>query len=1539
MRPHPPDHQTSLFKDLLTGEGLTTRQNKEFKENIRRLNSHMSFASLCTTKLATVPGRGPYCYKVEGQMIRRLSTAEARQGQIPQFSQVYFHDPAEADAALRRHPGVADFTPWLTDQMMRMYNHVRMNNPYALSYKMLKDVVDRYAAQNSPVPELTLVFNNRPDLDHRRYNQPRAQQTSEIAIILEGPHASEHRSRGLAVNTRDLANGQDSWVYLKVTSCHADPLTYPLFFPMGVQGWIKGSDAWDRSIPKRYPPPRVVNRRRRGNRNQRLRFIDDEAIDEDAPPPPDQDENGSPENPVDRNTGRTKELTSYTLLNYYQWNTHYRPTTEHNFSAQHYGGRLFQQYCVDAFSKIEEERIDTYRTPNMQKKLRAESYAKLKKHLEVRAHRAGVDVLPGKPIVLPSSFVGGPRYMTQKYQDSMTICRETDSPDLFITMTANTKWREILEALEPGQTAADRPDLVCRVFKLKLDELLKDLIVRKIFGTVAGYAWTIEYQKRSLPHVHILLILKDKQDKPRIGAHVDRIISAEIPDEQQDKALYMAVKAHMIHGPCGDHNKQCACMLNPKCPGTCFRSYPRQECKETIADLDGYPEYRRRLPPSQHACTIENLGSFTFPINNSWVVPYNPYLLQKFDTHLNVEISTSIKSCKYIWKYCFKGGDKAELRLRYVNENGGVQTYADMDELKHWADTRYISSHEAMWRILEFPTNSLSHLVHRLSLHLPDEQTVVFNGENMHQVANSHPKDTTLTAYFDLCKGESAGYHGDDSREAKTILYHDIPKHFTWKTATCRWERRVKAVPDDAVMYWDKNKPVIGRMYDISPKELELYSLRLLLLARKGCTCFDDLKFIAAPEGSDDPGYHCTSFHAAAKELGLIIDEEEWHRCLNEANFHTTFGQMRFLFATILMNCDISDPQNLWDMHCLKLIPAQNRHSPVPYSQNNHLFLAYQEVDSIIQQNNPHLSLAQTFHIRPPVPDVPNPQAQEAPEAAPVDLEAMAAEAAAMREQLNPEQLAAYRAIMESVILGQAKCFFIDGPGGTGKSFLYKCIIRTLESTGDYVCTCASTGIAATLIDGCTVHKLFGVPMEVDYDSTSIFSATCKSAQILRGASCIIWDEAPASHRFILDLADRLMREVCGVDRPFGGKTIIAGGDWRQTLPVVPRGTSAQQVAACLRMSDLWPLFSANTFLLTRNMRASNPAFAEWLLDVGNGITGPTIDLIQPNLRIATSVNGLIQATFGHVLNGTTIDSIKRCVILSPTNKNTFILNEEILNKLEGRSIMRYSTDYPIVERCKSPMVVPEEFLHTLVPPGMPPYRLHLKINGIYMLLRNMCVKMGMCNGTRFILREIHGHVLLCETIHNDPAKAPFTFYLPRITTTPPEKYPFPFKRRQYPIRPAFGMTINKSQGGTFDMVGFDLTTPVFGHGQAYVAASRVRDFDKITVLPPDGETTMKNIVLQQVFDKEYIDKQIRERCQRPIVPDRMDGDYEHMPPENENVFNEEEWEEIHLDHVDNLQEYNPDDGVEDRMYPDSYMYSHDELVFEDDRIAADHIL
>ena len=113
----------------------------------------------------------------------------------------------------------------------------------------------------------------------------------------------------------------------------------------------------------------------------------------------------------------------------------------------------------------------------------------------------------GNRIILPPTYTGSPRQMHKLYQDAMCVVAKIGCPDLFITMTCNTKWPEIMNNLIDRQVAADRPDLCARVFQLKLKELMRDLKQGKIFGKCVGMLQVIEFQKRGLPHAHIVIML------------------------------------------------------------------------------------------------------------------------------------------------------------------------------------------------------------------------------------------------------------------------------------------------------------------------------------------------------------------------------------------------------------------------------------------------------------------------------------------------------------------------------------------------------------------------------------------------------------------------------------------------------------------------------------------------------------------------------------------------------------------------------------------------------------------------------------------------------------------------------------------------------------------------------------------------------------------------------------------------------------------------------------------------------------------------
>ena len=169
----------------------------------------------------------------------------------------------------------------------------------------------------------------------------------------------------------------------------------------------------------------------------------------------------------------------------------------------------------------------------------------------------------------------------------------------------------------------------------------------------------------------------------------------------------------------------------------------------------------------------------------------------------------------------------------------------------------------------------------------------------------------------------------------------------------------------------------------------------------------------------------------------------------------------------------------------------------------------------------------------------------------------------------------------------------------------------------------------------------------------------------------------------------------------------------------------------------------------------------------------------------------------------------------------------------------------------------PFEFLNDITPSGMPPHCLHLKVGAIVILLRNLNTKRGLCNGTRMVVKALRQHFLdVC--VLTGPAAGERVF-IPRIDLAPSDTgLPFTLKRRQFPVNLAFAMTINKAQGQTFDRIGLFLPHPVFGHGQLYVAFSRVRRWSaiKIEMIPssrqgkigPDNRFYTPNVVFREIL-------------------------------------------------------------------------------------------
>ncbi|MDQ1532073.1 MAG: hypothetical protein QOE37_2178, partial [Microbacteriaceae bacterium] len=272
-----------------------------------------------------------------------------------------------------------------------------------------------------------------------------------------------------------------------------------------------------------------------------------------------------------------------------------------------------------AWASTEQSELNWIR--NNQKTLRADQYQDLR-----NAANEGTQAEDrGKHIFLPATHLGSPRHMYKLFQDSMAICRHCRKPDLFITMTTNPKWPEITEALlkdenERGkrQEVSDRPDIVARVFVQKMQALLKD-IKGGLFGRVAGMVYTVEFQKRGLPHMHLLLFLH-QDDKIRDPKTADDIVSAQIPDPITQPLLYETVTKNMVHGPCGTGHPEAVCMVNK----ACSKNYPKEFQEETLFSDNSYPVYTR---PDNGRTFLDRRNN---PHDNKDIIPYNPYLVAKY---------------------------------------------------------------------------------------------------------------------------------------------------------------------------------------------------------------------------------------------------------------------------------------------------------------------------------------------------------------------------------------------------------------------------------------------------------------------------------------------------------------------------------------------------------------------------------------------------------------------------------------------------------------------------------------------------------------------------------------------------------------------------------------------------------------------------------------------------------------------------------------------------------------------------------------------
>ena len=1029
---------------------------------------------------------------------------------------------------------------------------------------------------------------------------------------------------------------------------------------------------------------------------------------------------------------------------------------------------------------------------------------------------------------IPASITGSPEYWKSVADGAFYLTLILGPPKFFITITENPHWNEIA-ALNFEKDVMMNSPLLSRIFYQKKRCLIDYIKKTKIFGNVKGILWRDEYQKRGMPHCHILIWSDfDTDDIPKI----DKVITCRLPiiDPNDDESKWK------------DLHKLSTYFMTHKCSSRC-------------GGVNGVCSYKYPKPPLDTTSIINGRLEFARGVNDSMIVPHNPQIISLYRAHAEVEPILSSSCIGYVLKYAAKDSDGGNLYLRET-KYCGINVEKN-DILRKYAATHIVSSCEAYNAISGLQRYSMTPSVNLLPIHLKGERIIftdsVDENELIDQINSTMSK---LQRYFSRPLSE----------EFENIKYAEYYSNYVFSKNSNGEED----IGTPVLYVRKKKKKSYCAIKTVDPKNRELFALRLLLNEIPTRSFDDLLRF-------NNNFYE--SFYDVATARGFFDDGDEFIKCIDECILlKRPPSEIRFMMAILYMNQG-ADLKFLMDkyydyissdiMH--KNISLQKAFYDIFSSIGSEPpeFIGVHEDDSDFMVNDfaslDILNNDQNYFVSEVISIVSKIKDKDIDTPNLIFLQGRAGTGKTFTTNVLINELR--KKCFNVLICGTTGIAASQYNGATTVHSLFSLGIEQNIKGNEFKCNIGrKTNKASLLLNSDLII--------IDEISMMLIQTANRVDLTLR----------------FLSAEDINQNIDYNSIEPFGGKCILFIGDLLQLPPVIPNSSSSVSQKLITKCS-WWN--QVKLYGLSQPVRCIDIKWTNFLYEVANGKNGKYstwYDVMDDcGIMVTRDFNDAVDF-FICDINLEDDFPLTRQWICS-TNQyvdqvNDFFhnLRKEKVGSL-GKIFAKTDITTPIKDmRINANLAL--DFINKISIKDIASSVIEFQKGEPMTLLRNLNTKEGLVKNKRCWVVNIGN---FSTTIKLDNGNE---FSIPRINFKGSSNG-IQFSRKQIPLKMVYSGTVHKSQGMTLDKVVIDLRTSFWEHGQLYVALSRVKKPENICILLPFNKTDDDDIIkpasdksivdfvldIENIQNKEYLQKYDNEND----IPDDNENE---ILIDNENLIN-----------------------------------------------------